>query len=102
MMDINKWAADKCGIKIVSQGETAPFWTDDKEPVELVNSEWTMQDARCRELVVEHFKIDTEYYQHAKVWEAAMADDYGIYGGREATRSEAEIACIEAIMKADV
>jgi hypothetical protein len=94
-MDINKWAAEKCGITERNDGSGHFFDGDHYQFYE-----WTMQDARCRELVREHFKVCSDYFDGCwKAW--SRTGDFTATHGEGDTISEAEISCIEAIMKAD-
>jgi hypothetical protein len=97
-MDINEWFAKKCGVTIDSVGGGYVFrgvfygWG------------WTIQDPRCREIIREKFKIDTcEEDSGLGKWCASCYIN-GVYRteGYGKTIAEAEIACLEAIYKAEV
>ena len=92
MNDLDKWAAEQCGVELNLVSSKALLWFGNT----ATGYQWTIQDPRCREIVREHFKIDTrEYYQGG--WQCAAEDIYPPIGQ---TIAEAEIACIKAIKEA--
>ena len=95
MEEIDKWAAEQCGVEVF---QTKPvsggvfLWTMPNGCIR----QWTIQDPRCREIVREHFDVQTMQYQGT--WFCAWN------GGTEETINyqtiaEAEIACIKEIHK---
>ena len=102
MNNLDKWAAEQCGVGFTKNHHKVivAWFTGDIDNREYRNYEWTLNDARCREIVREHFLIDTnEYGQH---WEASGAFTAGscISTGRGKTIAEAELACIRKIKEA--
>jgi hypothetical protein len=103
-MDIDKWTAEKVGKDVVAE------WVADNTTeirngsgwgvIEQIFPEWTMQDARCREIVREHFDIYTMGGAVEK-WAAVAYGEGGNTGRNGKTIEEAEIACIKAIMEAE-
>ena len=94
---VNKWSAEKCGAELVIPytGMHKPnFIYKGKE----YYYQWTLNDARCREIVREHFKIHINYMLSGRVICGAHP-----YGGEFLGNSskEAEIACIIAIMESE-
>ena len=108
-MNIDEWAADQCGIVLYTPKQINEHgmycyddWGND------FDYEWTIQDPRCREIVREHFKINTSYIDRNKwrsvemKWRKKEPDSTGSYciSATGKTIAEAEIACIEAIYEA--
>ena len=91
-MTLDQWAAKQCGIKIFAH-------PNDSHPKPLYYSSgvWALSDARCREIVREHFSIQTLIWNN--LWFCAWDN-----GTQEtnlfAKIAEAEIACIKAIREA--
>ena len=88
--DLDRWAAEQCGL--VPLSNAPDFRWCNKTAIY-----WTLDDARCREIVREHFRFDTEIYGH-DMWQcySDIFDDF--VEGK--TIAEAEIACIKAIKEA--
>ena len=111
MSEIDKWAAEQCGVEI--RGCVNPkscyktkHYTHGL-PADMV---WTIQDPRCREIVRERFCIQTEpvtawngnCYEFAG-WRSYYWEDPDVVPEIETkgkTIAEAEIACITAIYEA--
>ena len=94
MEEIDKWAAEQCGVEIHSD-----FTNDGKIYTRHSGKyrEWTIQDSRCREIVREHFRI--EMYRVEDSWVAFqyLTDEDASIEGKGKTIAEAEIACIKEI-----
>lgn len=94
MNDLDKWVAEKIGAKVdngrrlIEQFGTLPRL-----------SIFSLQDARCRELVREYFRIITYPYYSEKGWTCSAEVIRPIFGK---TIAEAEIACIQAIHDSEV
>ena len=101
MKKIDKWSAEKCDVVLHGNHgfiSAAPF--------ELGSlTTWTLSDARCREIVREHFKLETLLGNRSKTFSSwiceYLSDEDGhlICGGRGETIEAAELACIAAIME---
>ena len=94
-MNIHEWAAEQCGVLVYDPNDyeyakLGKFWTYNGVGY---YTEWTLDDARCREIVREHFKIDT--YFSIDMWLSGRADASEHYAGK--TIAEAEINCIKAL-----
>jgi hypothetical protein len=124
MMDINKWTAEKCRVKYYCTGGSLYYGNDDavdamsKGDIVLLDRadvcrgmiQWTMDDARCRNVFWEHYFDDRP--NRALTLDRALSGDsrvnvFDFMGevvglGEGKSIAEAEIKCIEAIMKADV
>jgi hypothetical protein len=95
---LDAWAAEKLGFT-VTDGGGVPQW-------QVFEGAWlqpfSLQDARCREIVREHFSIctiETVPNSEGDNWFSyvAIKSNYGEGKSIE----EAEIACIAAIMEAE-
>jgi hypothetical protein len=99
MDSLDKWAAEKCGINTTEGGISGCLLiVSDKQPLEI----WTLSDARCREIVREHFGICT-----IKITPNSEGDNWfsyilgrSIFGEGKSTE-EAELACIAAIREGE-
>jgi hypothetical protein len=101
---LNKWTADKLAIYLYKPKEVNEhgYYFYNKVDMRDCDYEWTMQDARCREIVREHFKVDTTWTTDND-WYCFVEldkDDY-LVEERGKTIADAEIACIKAIMEAE-
>ena len=109
-MNIDQWAAEQCGVRVgmTNDGRLVPHESKSMYKIAF----WTINDARCREIVREHFKITTMYRPAGWVamqnkWTkriniAADQDDrYICLSGIGKTIAEAEIACIKAIYESE-
>ena len=101
MDDLDKWAAEQCGMHILDG-----IWCNKKDDGILpLGDNWTLDDARCREIVRERFKILTDYVENE--W-GSIPRDLSTFGdvtwrdfyGKGKTIPEAEIVCIKAIKEA--
>ena len=90
--ELDKWATEKCGVIEYDDGNG--YFFDGKN---FQFYEWTLSDARCREVVREHFEIITDRYRGAKIWYCSNQRQYAEGKSIEA----AEIACIQAIKDAE-
>lgn len=101
MSELDKWAAEKCDITVreVDARYAIPqhsFIRDGK----LFIYEWRLSDARCREIVREHFKIITNVpYDPKYKWMAHQHFHTNWIHGK--TPEEAELACIAAIREGE-
>ena len=97
MSELNKWSAEKVGLTVYADEGRIKILTIPKDWA-FDESEWTLSDARCREIVREYFKIHTNQMLSGDVICGAHP-----YGGEFIGKSiaEAEIACIKAIMEAE-
>jgi hypothetical protein len=108
MKDINEWYADKCGVIFTEYEQTVVDGSDEKITLKFAGyrtdsfeckDSWTIQDPRCREIIREKFNIQTQ--QLVGEWMVICAGiPTQITSGK--TIAEAEIACLEAIYKAEV
>lgn len=108
-MNINEWAAKECyederfsevmAFKITGLTDVPKealvgrytFFADGKW------IEWNIKDPRCREIVREHFNMQT-MWGDVEDWESmASHDDFGNFSADGKTIAEAEIAAIEEI-----
>jgi hypothetical protein len=98
MKDINEFFAEKCDVLITTynyHGFDLPafIYKGVKE------YKWTIQDPRCREIIRERFKVDTEYYED--IWYCTShSDDAMLIQAAGKTIAESEINCITAIYEA--
>ena len=103
MKSLDRWSADKLGIYI-----TETYWAPEDRRTNYWG-EWTLDDARCREIVREHFKINTSFTSNGRwrsvemKWRRKEPDNTGSYclSAIGKTIAEAEIACIEAIKQGE-
>ena len=93
MDKIDKYFADKCGVK---QHQNAYI------------GKWTIKDARCREVVREKFEIQTRHswIEGKPCWicEATVQqpeDQWNEYWEHGKTIAEAEVACLKSIYEAE-
>ena len=93
-MNIDEWSASQCGVNTRPNNDP---WKWKIGGVTYKNA-WTLDDARCREIVREHFKITTVYlnYGNKGNWRSLQ----GSIDGIAKTIAEAEINCIKAIREA--
>jgi hypothetical protein len=108
MKSIDRWSAEKAGV-IIGDNPDNKYWSVmQSDGMLYVYSEWTLDDARCREIVREHFKIDT-VYAHTDIgynriicpeghWYSRVLD---IAEGIGKTPAESELLCIEAIKQSE-
>lgn len=95
MNEVDLWSAEKCGIFI---GNGCFEYDNEHDGSTVIESEWTLTDARCREIVREVLRIHTyETVGNRKAWTAA----HGIFRGRGEWIEEAEINCIQEMMQSD-
>lgn len=97
MNDLDKWCAEQCEGEGLSWKVmvTMTGWTlvvgDGYVP-------FTILDPRCREIIRERFRFDTEAFS-TEGWECYHRDMDKFFSGK--TIAEAEIACITAIFEAE-
>ena len=104
MDDLNKWAAEQCGVSFFSAKETNEhgyYWFT----VEDRDYEWTITDHRCREIVIQSILNDNvldAYCVDMLDNRVRVRINTGLaqYQGFGKTIAEAEIACITAIYEA--
>ena len=96
---LDKWAAEKVGLTVyVHQNGKIKILTIPKD-WEFDQSEWTLSDARCREIVREYFKIRTvvdDFAENNPLWKAYVFSPELIEPNGK-TIADVEIACIQAI-----
>jgi hypothetical protein len=96
-MDINKIMAEKCGV-VITDNPDAPSWSVPQYNGWLqVFREWDIENPLCREVVREHFRIDTMPTRNGngdKVWRCTRNGANVVYGK---TIAEAEIAVINKL-----
>lgn len=99
-INIHEWAAQQCGVKLITsldELECGDFVTGEGGKAHWVRDHWTLDDARCREIVREHFSIST-LADYKDGWAAGTHE--GMATGKGKTIAEAEISCIKAIREA--
>ena len=97
--ELDKWAAEKCGVEVFSAGINADTLLIDstKYPQDV----WTLSDARCREIVRECFNITTGL-SSKRLWRAGVpTTGKGMISKIGKSIEAAEIACIQAIKDAE-
>ena len=107
MKDIDEFYAEKCGVELYTSreiNEQGYYWYARESPNIEYGFEWIIQDPRCREIIRERFKIDTEYYE--EVWYSSQRlktphYDFNNAQGKGKTIAESEINCITAIYEAE-
>ena len=99
--ELDKWSAEKCGVTECDDGNG--YFFDGKN---YQFYEWTLSDARCREIVREHFDLTTARQYHSAInecwatWGEFLIKSPYLRTGK--TIEAAEIACIQAIKDAEV
>ena len=99
-MNIHEWAAEQCGFCVMTGADDREYFYRPNTAEPPYDFEWTLADARCREIVREHFKIETELSRGFYVgWVCYSREEPyflpNAYSGKAI--AEAEINCIEAI-----
>ena len=106
-MNIDQWCAEQCGVELrqirCGDESIAYMW---KHNGKTGHDEWTIQDPRCREIVREHFRIETLYQHGMYPWITSAYDrddecDELVGEGEGKTIAEAECACIQAIWEVE-
>jgi hypothetical protein len=99
MNELDKKAAVACGV-VLHKGHY--YWN----ATTLHHQPWTLNDARCREIVREHFGIETCIVSHREnnkqvfdLYVCYTFDGNRKHRGNGKTIAEAEIACIKAILE---
>jgi hypothetical protein len=103
MDSLDKWAAEKVGFNCKDASGVPQWQVFDAARFQP----FTLSDARCREIVREYFKIETELSRGFYVgWTARTTEfvppkdePYKIYAGK--TLEEAELLCIAAIREGE-
>lgn len=102
MNDIDKWAAARCGVTVRDHTNYLTIMPYSEVRVEGC-SFWTIEDPRCREIVQEHFKINTVWIEENK-WRATenkwRSEESCCIAKEGGCPAEAEISCIQAIYEA--
>mgnify|MGYP001817531438 CR=1 FL=1 len=93
---VDEWTAEQCGFCIMTGLDDKEYFYRPNTTEPPYDFEWTIKDPRCREIVREHFKIDTREY-YAGGWQSIAEDIHPPIGK---TIAEAEIACIQVIYEA--
>ena len=101
MEEIDKWAAEQCGVGFTTnhKKQVVAWFTGSIDERVYWEFEWTIQDCRCREIVREHFELNTQFrpaLPKARVFCYSAKYDVSEAGK---TIAEAEIACIKEIYK---
>lgn len=94
MNELDKWAADRCGVEIEDAAPPHELWF--RRGSNLSNGRWTIDDANDREIVRQHFGIATFPIPDGPEWYSRDINgnfNTGFYGSIK----ESEIACIKAI-----
>lgn len=114
MNEIDKWAAEQCRVTFFTFDVVGPYDPTSRiipQPSheqgfiyqgERYYFDWTLDDARCREIAREHLKIITTLFRTASGDEWMAMSDITLNGRKNKTIAEAEIACIEAIFNESV
>lgn len=104
-MTLDEWAAEQCGVVPDSQRK-GYYWVGGYGDSSI---KWTLQDARCREIVREYYGITTKYTPPNEYGWIATPNEIRWFasGGEEdrlagmgKTIAETECACIQAIYEA--
>ena len=75
MEEIDKWAAEQCGVGFTTnhKKQVVAWFTGSIDERVYWEFEWTIQDPRCREIVREHFKLET-YLEVDGTWACSFDD----------------------------
>jgi len=97
----NKMTAEVCGVDIVEAHEDGCFKVEEswnhKSTYQHTSQQWTIEDARCREVVRKEFKLDTvSCHDGEGVFSWSAISNSGLEC-QAPTIAEAEIACILSI-----
>ena len=110
-MNIDKWCAEQCGVKETTTNSDSVLYSETEawfhNGVWRNNDKWTIEDPRCREIVREHFFIDTltvaEPFRtndgnkwNTYCFKPSATGSYCVSATGK-TIAEAEIECINAI-----
>lgn len=97
MNEIDKWAAEQCGVtKYLKNGFISnEFFYNGK----WHSFPWEIEDPRCREIVRDCLRLDTDHTGVERICSTYIQNDFIFRRGK--TIKEAEIACIEALYKAN-
>ena len=95
MNELDKWVSDNLKLKLLFEGFEYNF--------KYFPYTWTLSDARCREIVREHFKINTTCGTNEELgdWYWAETAYPRNSFGRGKTIAETELACLNAIRLRD-
>jgi len=98
MNELDKKAAEACGVVFQEYMTWGIYDFPNEGDYIEYDCEWTLDDARCREIVREHFLIDTTFASEGVECFTIHngVDIEPVYGK---TIAEAEIACIKAILE---
>ena len=97
MNDVDRWAAEQCGITLYSIADDYMNEDSDYTWINGANVKWTIQDPRCREVIFDSL-IETEKYRSI----IEKFTYYWVYKRKYLTKQEYEIACIQAIYERGV
>jgi len=104
MNTVEQWSAEACGVELNPPPQDSVMiisWVYWRLNGDGYTYPWTLDDARCREIVREHFKIDTTWTTNNDWYCFVELDkDNYLVEERGKTIEEAEKACIEAIHQA--
>lgn len=95
LTECNQWTAKHANA-------TIKLWGSGAHKITIIIKgeyiEWNLADARCRQIIREHFKIDTNYHDYFRdikcCWHASIDDICCAYAK---TIEEAELECINAL-----
>jgi len=108
MTTVEQWSAEQCGVEPITITTYSGFIDCSVEGFICNDIEypfgWSVKDPRCREIVREHFKINTVWIEKGK-WRATenkwRNDESGCIYMEGEDPEEAECNCIEAIHEAE-
>ena len=112
--ELDKWAAEKCGVRVVSTSLNHfgdPYFEYDNggDGSTVIESEWTLSDARCRAVFWEWFVMNKKGYTKmtrsdldAYIVSVQKGTDITTsLNGYKKTLDAADIECIQAIKDAE-
>ena len=102
MNDLDKWAAEQCGVETWDNKEWEAGWKFKRETGFSMHDnhyKWTLSDPRCREVFREKFKLSILFVidEWLCMWHRSESKPIT---GKGKTIAEAEIACAKAIYEA--
>jgi hypothetical protein len=96
MDSLDKWAAEKVGFNCKDASGVHQWQVFDAARFQP----FTLSDARCREIVREHFKMCSDYFDGSwKAW--SRTGEFTATHGEGKSIKEAELACIAAIREGE-
>ena len=76
MNELDKWAADQCGVILSAGGLIDGMENIMQQGSVDLFTPWTLSDARCRDVFVDKYKISIIYNQNLKQWVAEESKRY--------------------------